>query len=142
MMRQMKPEDLEAVQEIENVSFKDPWKPDSFVLEMEKNPFSRQMVLEQDGKIAGYVIYWVTFENGQIANIAVDPALRGMGLGKVLLQEAIEQMKNENCEMVSLDVRVSNQAARKLYESFGFQELNRSKNYYGDEDSIVMGLGI
>ncbi|HEY4707910.1 MAG TPA: ribosomal protein S18-alanine N-acetyltransferase, partial [Thermodesulfobacteriota bacterium] len=77
-----------------------------------------------------------------ILNIAVDPKFRGRGLATRLLSMMLQIMKRKMVYEIFLEVRVSNDAARELYRKFGFREAFIRKNYYGDEDAIVMILDL
>ncbi len=139
ILRPMEKDDLEAVEIIEQQSFDDCWSIDSFEFEIVGNEFSYPMVLEQEGEIIGFLVYWVMFEQAQIANIAISPAFRGQGLGHVLMEYALKAAKESGAETFTLEVRPSNLNAKRLYESHDFTFLHRVKGYYSDgEDALVM----
>lgn len=143
MIRPMNTADLDAICRLETASFKEAWSRDSFEYELGKNPYSHAIVLEEEGRIIGYAIFWILFEQAQLASIAVDSAFRRQHQGSLLLEEAIRQAMEAGCELFTLEVRVSNTPAKTLYENHGFTEIHRSKHYYSDgEDALVMGLGI
>lgn len=143
MIRQMTTADLDRICDLETISFKEAWTRDSFEYELNQNPFSHQIVLEEGGIILGYAIFWVMFEQAQLASIAVDPSYRKLGKGWQLLNQAIETAQEEGCELFTLEVRVGNTPAKSMYERRGFTPIHLSKNYYSDgEDALVMGLGI
>lgn len=139
ILRPMERADLEAVEMIEQQSFDDCWSRESFEFEIVGNEFSHPMVLEQEGKIIGFLVYWVMFEQAQIANIAISPAFRGQGLGHVLMEYALQAAKKLGAETFTLEVRPSNEKAKHLYETHGFTFLHRVKSYYSDgEDALVL----
>ena len=76
--------------------------------------------------------------------MAVHPEMRGDGLGFFLLARMIEEGRSQRAEKVWLEIRISNNAARGLYEKAGFREVGRRRGYYshGKEDAIVMALNI
>ncbi len=131
--------DLADVLRIERLVFSDPWSPESFAPEF-GDPYTWFRVIEVDGTIAGYVIARIVARQGEIANIAVDPAFQGTGLGGRLLDAAIAAAEAEDCEAVWLEVRVSNEAARRLYASRGFEPIGRRRGYYRTpvEDALVL----
>lgn len=139
----MRAGDLDAVLEIEGASFPKPWSRRQFESEL-ANPVSVQLLLEisRGGsyKAAGYTVFWVIHGEAHILNIAVHPELRRLGLGRKLLTEAIDWMQGRGVYEVYLEVRKSNAAAITLYRSMGFEAIFERKNYYGDEDAIVMRL--
>ena len=74
----------------------------------------------------------------QLARIGVDPDDQGKGYGDILLKACIKRSKEQNCEFMTLDVRVSNEKAIRLYQKNGFIQVNVSKRYYPDgEDALV-----
>lgn len=131
--------DLSAILAIEQRVFSDPWSPDSFAPEFD-DPYTWFRVVELDGVVAGYVVARIVAQQGEIANIAVDPAHQGAGLGGRLLDGAIAAAEADACEAVWLEVRVSNDPARRLYASRGFEPIGRRKGYYRAplEDALVL----
>ncbi|NLY79042.1 MAG: ribosomal protein S18-alanine N-acetyltransferase [Lysinibacillus sp.] len=133
--------DVEAVYSIEVESFPTPWPLDSFYFEMEENPFAYYLVAEDDnGNILGYCGMMIVVDSAQITNVAVTKKARGKGIGEGLMREAIRVAKEQNAEMISLEVRVSNTVAQNLYRKLGFQDGGIRKGYYSDnhEDALVM----
>lgn len=144
MIRTMRLEDLEQVETLEQQCFSDPWTLDSLRYELEGNPFSTPYVFidDQDQTMIGYAHLWITFEQAQLANIAIAPQYRKQNKGSILLKHLIEIARAQECETMTLEVRKSNQAAIALYEKFGFSPVNVVKRYYSDgEDAILMGIG-
>lgn len=135
--------DLGPVTQMEADCFDDAWNEESIAFELHDNPFCKPYVIEEDGQIAGYLFLWVIFERAEIANIAIDPKFRRHGLGRQLMEQAIEKARAEGCETMMLEVRLSNTAAQALYKSMGFVEMRRVGGYYSNgEDAIVMALGL
>lgn len=95
-------------------------------------------------QLLGYVILFQLFEQATIIDICIEPENLGMGLGKRLMQHAINQMKQTEAEMMLLEVRQSNERAIALYQHLGFVNSGIRKNYYkttdGNEDAILMNL--
>lgn len=143
-LRPMKVEDLPIITALEKQSFpQEAWNEDEFTFEIEEHPFSHPYVLEVEGVIAGYIIYWIIFEQAQIASIAIEPAFRRQGLSKILLEKAIDHARKEGAKIITLEVRPSNLSARALYDSFGFRFLHTAKHYYENgEDAFVLGLDL
>lgn len=141
--RRMQVRDLPAVLEIERLSFSHPWHETTFQGELQNAPISFPIVAERaaDGRIAGYIIYWKIRDDVQINNIAVHPDLRGLGLGEALMRHVLSLVQAEGAAFVSLEVRVTNAAARRLYEKLGFEVFGLRKEYYSEptEDAVVMG---
>jgi len=136
-------EDLDEVLRIERDSFPKPWTRDQFESEL-KNPVSTAYALKvSEGgkeKLGAYIVFWVVHGEAHVLDIAVNAGLRRMGLATMLLDAALEHMRRNMVYEVFLEVRRSNRAAISLYRKFGFRESFIRKNYYGDEDAIVMTL--
>jgi ribosomal-protein-alanine N-acetyltransferase len=90
--------------------------------------------------IAGYVGVWLMVDQAHIVAIAVREAYRGLGLGEVLLAEAVDLAIEHDQDSVTLEVRKSNLVAQRLYEKYRFLKVGTRKRYYSDnhEDAIVM----
>jgi len=137
-------EDLEEVMRIERVSFPKPWTRAMFEGEL-KNPVSSAYTLKvrpDDDELAAYIVFWIVHGEAHILNIAVDPRWRGRGVASRLLGFVLQIMKRRMVYEVFLEVRVSNEYAKSLYKKFGFREAFIRRNYYGDEDAIVMVLDL
>jgi ribosomal-protein-alanine N-acetyltransferase len=140
MIRMMTKEDLPVIAEMEKDLFPEsPWPEYEFLQEMEHNPFSVLAVYEEGGEILGYMDYWITYEQAQLANIAVARKAWGKGIGSRLMDECVRQAEKAGCEVLSLEVRVSNERAVKLYEKYGFIRAAVRKGYYENgEDAHLM----
>ncbi|MXV61421.1 ribosomal protein S18-alanine N-acetyltransferase [Natronorubrum sp. JWXQ-INN-674] len=133
--------DLLAVVRIENESFAQPWPYDAFERFLDEPGFL--VAVRGDREVAGYIVADVaqTFgrQLGHIKDIAVHPDHRGTGIGSALLSRAIAVLTARGADSVKLEVRRSNEGAKRLYRKFGFEPLRRVPNYYeNDEDAIVM----
>jgi len=136
--------DLPRIIEIERVAFPAPWTLASFQRELTL-PFSRIMLAitgeNGDPSIAGFLCRWLIADECHILNIAVHPDSRRLGIGTVLMTEAINEAKTTGTNVVTLEVRRSNLAARQLYRKFEFEERRLRRHYYGPgEDAIIMEL--
>jgi ribosomal-protein-alanine N-acetyltransferase len=132
--------DLLAVVRIEKASFPQPWPYDAFERFLDEPGF---LVAEVDGEIAGYVVADVTQQIGRalghVKDVAVHPDRRGAGVGSALLSRSLAVLGAHGAETVKLEVRRSNDGAKRLYREFGFDPLRQVPEYYGDgEDAIVM----
>ena len=132
--------DLLAVARIENTSFSQPWPYDAFERFLGEPGF---LVAETNGEVAGYVVADVTQQIGRalghVKDIAVHPDHRGNGVGSALLSRSLGVLAAHGSQTVKLEVRRSNDGAKRLYREFGFDPLRRVSEYYGNgEDAIVM----
>ena len=140
MIRAAEDQDLDRIAELENVLFADsPWPWKEFEHELHENPFAILLVDEEEGKVVGYLDYWILYEQAQVATIGVDPEYQNRGIGSALLSYAEKDAADQGCETFSLEVRVSNAKARHLYEKHGFIQVNIRKGYYENgEDAYLM----
>jgi ribosomal-protein-alanine N-acetyltransferase len=140
----MREADLPEVLSIENSSFPNPWRESTFRGEILNQSISFPMVIVHSlqRKVIGYVIFWKVFEDVQINNIAVHPEFRRLGIGRVVLEYVIDQVRRDGAKFITLEVRPSNTAALTLYKKLGFKPLSIRKGYYANpnEDAYVLGL--
>lgn len=139
--------DLDALVSLEQACFAVPWSRKSFEAELHGNSFSQILVIPGPGQqpelpLLAYICVWVIFEEIRFLNLAVHPQFRGQGLAKQLTLQALCIGSAQGCCRGMLEVRDSNQVARKLYESFKFKEYGRRNSYYTNpsEDAILMIL--
>lgn len=140
LIEQMMPEDLPAVVRIERASYPDPWSSASFSREISAQPISHPIVARRDGMVIGFVVAWFVVDEVHIGNVAVDPAARRQGIGRLLMEALERQAIEEGCTYSTLEVRESNQSARRLYEKMGYRVIGRRERYYRhpEEDALVM----
>lgn len=140
MIRPMVDADVDAVSILEEQLFPgDCWDRRQFLYELHENPFAKLSVIEKDGIVKGYCDLWIMYEQAQIANIAVSASCQRQGLGQMLMDHMCAQSAEQGCEYLSLEVRLSNQAAVHLYEKNGFIKASKRKGYYSDgEDAWLM----
>jgi len=137
----MLPRDLPEVLEIEQATFPIPWTHESFLHEIERNPFAcNRVVRASHGAVVGYASAWMVDGEVRINNIAIREEFRGLGYGEALLRSLLELGQALGCATATLEVRPSNFPAISLYTKLGFRESGRRKAYYTDtrEDALVM----
>ena len=136
----MELQDIDEVVALEQELFTSPWSKDDFIYEIEKNAFSTILILQEDDQIAGYLGMWNLGDQSQITTLGVKKQYQGRGFAKALMNKCIEITKYLGYDNISLEVRVSNQKAIKLYQQFGFQTVAIRKDYYQDnhEDAYLM----
>ena len=132
---------LDAVLAIERLSQSNPWSEPAFRHELEANPFSRPRVAltrTKPGRVAGFCICWVVFDEAHVQNVAVHPAHRRSGIARLLLHHALEDAEAAGAKNVELEVRRSNAAAQRLYASLGFEIVGERLGYYSKprEDAV------
>lgn len=132
---------LDEVLEVECESFSIPWTKNSFRKELEENKFGIYIVaIEDDKTVAGYAGMWHVVTEGHITNVAVRESFRGKGIGDMLIKGLIEIGKQKEMMGITLEVRMNNTKAQRLYTKNGFVPEGIRKNYYSDtkEDAIIM----
>lgn len=133
--------DLDAVMEVERLSFRTPWSRDSFESELQQI-YTVYLVARIGAQVLAYGGMHTVFEDAHVTNIAVHPAHRSKGLGERLMWELIHRAKARGAQRMTLEVRWSNKAAQGLYEKLGFITGPGAlrKGYYADtaEDAIIM----
>ncbi len=143
MLRTMTSADIDAVSEIEqNVYHIDPWSKELIASEFMGVPETRFYVIaERDGQIIGYGGLFAPSHGveADVQTVTVVSEMQGKGIGRALLTRLIEEASLRAVPAVLLEVRVGNESAIHLYESFGFVEIARRLNYYGSNlHALVM----
>ncbi len=136
--------DVARVAAIERAAFTDPWPAQAFT-ELLAQPHVRAYAVEgDDGTLAGYALASVAADQGEILNLAVDPAVHRRGLGRLLLDALIGMFQREKVVSVFLEVRQSNEAAIRLYRGAGFHPVSTRRRYYRypTENAVTMALDL
>jgi ribosomal-protein-alanine N-acetyltransferase len=140
------PFDLDDVARIESESFPVPWKREFFASELsEPHRYVRVLGRDDGGepRIGGYLFAVSLYEEFHVNKIATDLRLRHWGYGRALIEDALSRARSVGASAVTLEVRVSNEAARQFYRSYGFTEAYRRRSYYQDgEDAFVLILAL
>lgn len=117
-----------------------PWTKSAFLMELNSLSLHRYLLLEKEKVIVGFIGLRIHGKDCHITNIAVDPSCQNQGIGTFLLEEGRRFALENNCQKLSLEVRISNRDAQRLYRRFGFVSCNIKKNYYTEnsEDGLDM----
>lgn len=162
----MRLQDLDQVRRIERASFPSPWPRNAYRREILNNARARYLVVRSlDGlgevdahrtprfpfsllsflnsgasDIVAYAGIWIMMEEAHITTIATDPDYRRRGLGELLIVEMAKLAITEKVEQLTLEVRMSNEAAQMLYRKYGFSDGGIRPRYYSDdfEDALIM----
>lgn len=131
---------LDEIDLIEQKSFKHPWSKQAYRDEI-NNPVAVYKVITVDDKVVSYGGFWQIFDEGHITNICVKEEYRRQGFGKMLMEAIIKEARQRKLYSLTLEVRVSNIGAIKLYENFGFKSAGVRPKYYPDgEDAMILWL--
>lgn len=140
IIRQADVRDVDAIYEIENLCFPDPWSRESLRTEFEENPRAFYVVAQIEEEIVGYAGLWWIEDEGHITNVAVKPGFRNRRIGSMIIETMLEHTSRQGIRHYTLEVRAGNDAARALYEKYGFTVEGVRKGYYqvGHEDALIM----
>lgn len=140
--RRLRATDLAEVARTEKALYEFPWSPGNFRDSLEAG-YDCWGVCHGNALI-GYAVLMVALDEAHLLNFAIAPEWQGQGVGRAFLAHMIDVAKGARCEIVYLEVRPGNVAARNLYRSVGFQQIAIRPNYYpasgGREDALFLGL--
>lgn len=148
-IRPMRQDDLAQVRAIDQASFNLPWPESAYNYELNQNPLSLLWVAvhnaaagtDQDSlPVLGMVVVWIILDEAHIATIAVHPEYRQKGIAQCLMVEALKGAIRRGAREATLEVRISNIAAQKLYQRFRFETVGERRHYYRDnnENALIM----
>ncbi len=132
--------DIDAVQAIERASFSAPWPPNAYLTELQSNRLAHYMVVRAGSEVVGYAGLWLMVDEAHVTTFAIHPDWRRQGLGERLLLALLDLAIERRSSEATLEVRLSNLPARRLYEKFGFRPVGIRPRYYTDnnEDALIM----
>lgn len=138
-IRSMRFSDLEAVVQIEEKLFSQPWSRQGFLDSLQADN-TIYLVALADDTVAGYCGLLQVLDEADITNVAVDEAFQRRGIARALLQELFTQAQKRGVTALTLEVRKSNVSALSLYESLGFENCGIRRNFYEKptEDAVIM----
>lgn len=132
-------DDISQVAEIERQIFSIPWSEKSFRNSMESDN-TIYIVAKENNNVAGYAGMYLSFEEGNITNVAVNPLSRRKGIGEKIVRDILNRAYEKGVRDVFLEVRETNSVAIALYEKIGFKEEGIRKNFYDKprENALIM----
>ena len=133
-------DDLDAVLEIERASFTNPWTREMYRTELDNKGLAHCLLAKDGEQAVGFCSFWRILDELHINNLAVAPERRRQGIGRALLQFALEEGVRSGASKATLEVRRSNDIAKNLYERFGFSVAGVRRDYYSNprEDALVL----
>jgi len=133
-------DDIGDVHDIELASFPVPWPPYAFRQELETNRLARYLVARVGEETVAYAGIWLMVDEAHVTTFAVLPAWRRHGIGARLMLALMALSRDVGASVATLEVRLSNVAARNLYQRFGFRPVGVRPRYYSDngEDALIM----
>ena len=131
---------LRGVMAIERQVYPRPWSPNLFIAEMNEDENRAYFVAKVDRELVGYAGMICYGEEAHVTTIAVDPRWHRNKIGTRLMYELVSTAIDMGARAVSLEVRVSNWGAQRMYGEFGFRPVGVRKNYYQEigEDALIM----
>lgn len=142
LLRQMTVGDIKELIQLEREVYEGqiPWTKSAFLSELYSKYNHQYICLLSEGQIIGFIGIRVVLEDGHVTNIAIHPNYQGQGLGTLLIQEVEKFAKKQKCQTMSLEVRISNRDAQRLYRQLGFESRRIMSEYYneGNEDAVDM----
>lgn len=141
-LRPMTGSDLADVLAIERASFSTPWSARTFKNLMRRANARLWVAESPRAEVLGYAVAWFARLEAELGDLAVTPEVRRRGIGRALLGAVLDDARSCGIQLVFLEVRESNSAARRLYEAAGFETVGRRPGYYAHpvEDAIVMSI--
>jgi ribosomal-protein-alanine N-acetyltransferase len=134
--------DLDAIMEIERLSFRAPWSRRVFEEELGRD-FAYLKVVRDGDRVAAFVNYWVVADEIHILNVATHPEWRRRGIARRMMEHVMRAARLRRSSLLTLEVRRANLAAQELYRSLGFEVVGVRPRYYeNNEDALVMSLSL
>ena len=133
-------EDLKTVARLEK-AFAHPLS-EKELHKLHQNETFRILTWKEDEEILGHCVLFRVMDEGEITSLTVREDLRGKGIGKAFLTALLEYLRRDGAKIAYLDVRESNEPARRLYKACGFSELGRRKRFYQNPTEDAIGMGI
>ena len=139
-LRKLELGDLDAIVQIEQVSYPTPWSRSMFTTELAKPSSLSFGALDDEETLIGYLVLSRYVDAWHVMNVAVAPAWRRRGVATALLRRLLDETRHDAQRGYTLEVRVSNVSAISLYERFGFRPKGVRRGYYTDnrEDALIM----
>ena len=138
-VKEMKREHVAQVAELEKLCFADPWSENSIGSELD-NFLALWLVVLEDDRVVGYIGSQTCGSETDMMNVAVHPDCRRRGIAEILVESLIRELSLRGSQSLTLEVRVSNEPAKHLYEKLGFCQVGLRKNYYRNpkEDALIL----
>lgn len=136
----MRLDDLDAVHAIERASFSTPWPPHAYRSELETNRLATYLVVRARETLVAFGGIWLMVDEAHVTTFAVHPAWRRRRIGERLILALLDLALERHANEATLEVRISNLPARRLYEKYGFRPVGVRPRYYSDdqEDALIM----
>jgi ribosomal-protein-alanine N-acetyltransferase len=134
-------QDLDGILFVESESFTNPWTKEMYAWELQNRAVCHIFVVRTPERpVVGFCAFWLVVDEIHINNVAMLPDLRGQGIGTALMQRVFDEARQLGARRATLEVRASNEAARRLYERLGFYVAGKRRDYYSNpvEDALIL----
>ena len=134
-------DDLTGVLAVEQASFTNPWTREMYAWELRNRDVCHIYVVRTAGdRVAGFCAFWLVVDEAHINNFAIGPPCRGQGLGTLLMRRVLTEARRLGAVRATLEVRTSNDGARRFYETMGFAVTATRPRYYTNptEDALIL----
>ncbi len=134
-------DDLIRILEVEEASFTNPWTREMYAWELQNRDVCHIYVVRTAAeRVAGFCAFWLIVDEAHINNVAVRPSWRGQGLGTTLMRRVLTEARRLGAVRATLEVRASNQGARRFYEAMSFAVTATRPRYYTNptEDALIL----
>ncbi len=143
-IRPMEIMDIKRVMKVEQAAYEFPWTPNIFRDCLRVGYYC--CVLEDAGEIVGHAVMSYAVGECHILNVCIHPECQGQGMGRRMISQLLDVGRSNGARIAFLEVRLSNEAAYRLYEMLGFTEVGIRKDYYpamrGREDAMILAYDI
>lgn len=136
-------EHIKEIAELEKKCFPDPWNEEMFV-QLLSNPLAVYITALYEDKVVGYAGIYHILSEGQLMNIAVMEEFRRCGIAEKMFGDIIQYAKENDVEVITLEVRQKNIPAISFYEKIGFEKVGQRKGYYSHptDDAVLMNYSV
>lgn len=134
-------DEIDSILAVEHVCFTNPWTREMYQAELQKEGVAYFFLArDRDRQVIGFCSFWRVLDELHINNLAVLPDRRLLGIGSALLARVLAEAPALGATRAYLEVRQSNDVARRLYQRFGFTVSGTRRGYYSQpvEDAIVL----
>lgn len=123
--------------ELENM-FTDVFTKEKVLFDINNNTFTRYYAYVIDSKVIAFINYYLIYERAELININVKEDYQNKKIGTKLIEQMINDCRQNNVSSITLEVKKSNNNAIHLYEKMGFTKVSIRKGYYQGIDGILM----
>jgi len=137
-VRSLTAEDIDTVLKLDLELFDEQWSKEGWQREVSGNGIAYYYVLEKAGQFLGYGGYWLVFDEVQVTRLGIIRSQQGKGYGDFLVKALLAKAREQQAQVVTLEVRENNYPALKIYTKNGFQKAGIRPKYYANKDNAIL----